>query len=101
VDGRRDQVASLLPPTQGIACRSIPNDQELSDFIEKNDMALQREPDGAILETHVTITILEYNELLAESRMLAALIAQGVDQWDGYDRAREELGLSEASAQPF
>jgi hypothetical protein len=90
-----------LPPTQGIACRSIPNDQELSDFIEKNDMALQREPDGAILETHVTITILEYNELLAESRMLAALIAQGVDQWDGYDRAREELGLSEAIDQSF
>jgi hypothetical protein len=100
VDGRRDQVASLLPPTQGIACRTneenlIPDDQR-----EHAPMSQRRfEPEPA--PHFITITIYEYEELQAESRMLAALIAQGVDQWDGYERAREELGLSETSDQPF
>jgi hypothetical protein len=49
----------------------------------------------------VTITRKEYDDLLAESRMLAALMAAGVDQWSGYDEARESLGLAESADHPF
>jgi hypothetical protein len=60
-----------------------------------------RETDGSIAETHVTISKVEYDELLAESRMLAALMAAGVDQWSGYDEARESLGLADSADHPF
>jgi hypothetical protein len=39
----------------------------------------------------VTITVQEYEELLAESLFLQALIGCGVDNWDSYDDAREML----------
>jgi hypothetical protein len=39
----------------------------------------------------VTITVQEYEELLAESLFLQALIGCGVDNWDGYDDAQEML----------
>ena len=95
VDGRRDQVVSVLPPTHGIACQTIPDDQR-----EHAPMSQRRfEPRPG--DEMITITNREYDELMTESRMLAALMAQGVDQWGGYDRAREELGLSETSDQPF
>jgi hypothetical protein len=49
----------------------------------------------------VHISKVEYDDLLAESRMLAALMAAGVDQWSGYDEARESLGLTESVDRPF
>jgi putative phage-type endonuclease len=95
VDGRRDQVVSVLPPTHGIACQTIPDDQR--EHAPMSQRRFEPRPGDEL----ITITQREYDELMSESRMLAALMAQGVDQWGGYDRAREELGLSEASAQPF
>jgi hypothetical protein len=80
-------VVSVLPPTHGIACQTIPDDQR-----EHAPMSQRRfEPRPG--DEMITITNREYDELMTESRMLAALMAQGVDQWGGYDRAREELGL--------
>ena len=39
----------------------------------------------------MTITKLEYEELLEESEFLAALRAAGVDNWVGYEFALESL----------
>jgi len=40
----------------------------------------------------ITITRAEYTQLLADQRLLRALQAAGVDNWDGYDDAIEALG---------
>ena len=37
----------------------------------------------------VTISKEEYNELCEDSQLLCALHAAGVDNWDGWDLARE------------
>ena len=37
----------------------------------------------------VTITLDEYEQLKADSAFLSALEQAGVDNWDGYDYARE------------
>jgi len=39
----------------------------------------------------VTIPVEEYEDLLADSRVLAALQNGGVDNWEGYEFAMEEL----------
>lgn len=39
---------------------------------------------------HITIPIEFYNELIERDKILAALEAAGVDNWDGYDFAMEE-----------
>lgn len=40
---------------------------------------------------YVEIPEAEYNELVKQSMILAALEAGGVDNWDGYDDAIEDL----------
>lgn len=40
----------------------------------------------------ITITRAEYDQLLADQRLLHALQAAGVDNWNGYDDALETLG---------
>lgn len=39
----------------------------------------------------ITITRAEYNQLLADQRLLHALQAAGVDSWDGYSEALQEV----------
>lgn len=39
----------------------------------------------------VTISKDLYEELLSDSKLLQALEAAGVDNWDGYDIAREDM----------
>lgn len=39
----------------------------------------------------IVITREEYDSLLEDSEKLAALEAQGVDNWDGYDEAMKSL----------
>jgi len=39
----------------------------------------------------VTITTEEYEALLADSKLLQALQNAGVDNWEGYEFAREEM----------
>lgn len=39
----------------------------------------------------VTISVEEYEKLQEDQQMLQALQAAGVDNWDGYDYARELL----------
>lgn len=40
-------------------------------------------------EEKVTITKQEYDQLKADSKWLGCLEAAGVDNWEGYDYARE------------
>lgn len=40
----------------------------------------------------ITIPLEEYVQLVADQRFLNALLAQGVDNWDGYELALDELG---------
>lgn len=40
----------------------------------------------------VTIPIERYDELVAAEEFLQALEAAGVDNWDGYDYAKEMMG---------
>jgi hypothetical protein len=44
-----------------------------------------------MLEASVTITTEEYESLLADSRMLVALQNAGVDNWEGYEFAMEDI----------
>ena len=37
----------------------------------------------------ITISVEDYNELVSDSNFLSALMAAGVDNWDGYDYAVE------------
>lgn len=46
-------------------------------------------------QTHRTITIKEYEDLLDSKRLLAALQDAGVDNWEGYPYAMEEYSESE------
>jgi phage pi2 protein 07 len=39
----------------------------------------------------VTITKIEYDELLEDSKILSALQGAGVDNWQGYDDAMQSL----------
>lgn len=39
----------------------------------------------------ITITLAEYNKLCESDKILTALQAAGVDNWDGYDYAMEML----------
>lgn len=39
----------------------------------------------------ITITLEEYNSLLEDSKFMRALEAAGVDNWPGYDEAKEML----------
>lgn len=43
-------------------------------------------------EETVTITREEYEQLLEDQRFLDALRGAGVDNWDGYDFACEDMG---------
>ena len=43
------------------------------------------------MDETVTISQHEYDDLLSDQRMLRALEGAGVDNWDGYDFAREAL----------
>lgn len=42
-------------------------------------------------QEYVEITVEEYEALLEDSKMLYALEAAGVDNWDGYSEAQEIL----------
>lgn len=46
---------------------------------------------GGNVEKMVTITQDEYDELLSDAEFLNYLHAAGVENWDGYDFAREML----------
>ena len=39
----------------------------------------------------VTISIEEYDELVADAKFLNCLYSAGVDNWDGFDMAKEML----------
>jgi hypothetical protein len=43
-------------------------------------------------EEQVTINLSEYQKLISDRDFLHALQSAGVDNWDGYDYAREILG---------
>jgi len=43
-------------------------------------------------QTPITITLAEYEELLAAQEKLSTLEAFGVDQWEGYAVAIESMG---------
>jgi len=43
----------------------------------------------------VTITKDEYNELVHAEEVLDALYAAGVDNWDGYEEAMNNVGIEE------
>ena len=45
------------------------------------------------MEEDVTITKKEYEDLLKDQRILRALCGAGVDNWEGYDIALEDLDL--------
>ena len=40
----------------------------------------------------VTMPMAKYNSLINQEKFLIALENAGVDNWDGYDFAREEMG---------
>lgn len=42
-------------------------------------------------EDTITISLAEYNELVADAKFLSCLIASGVDNWDYYDEARNMM----------
>lgn len=44
---------------------------------------------------HVTISSFEYDQLVTDSQMLQHLIAEGVEQWEGYQRVLVKLTKSE------
>lgn len=44
---------------------------------------------------HVTISSSEYDQLVTDSQMLQHLIAEGVEQWEGYERVLAKLTKSE------
>ena len=39
----------------------------------------------------VTISKAQYDDLIADQKFLCALIACGVDNWDGYDMAQDMI----------
>lgn len=45
----------------------------------------------------ILITLLEYEQLVRNSRKLSALENAGVDNWEGYDQAMEMLEMEENS----
>ncbi len=45
------------------------------------------------MEEDVTITKKEYEDLLKDQKILRALYGTGVDNWEGYDIALEDLDL--------
>ena len=48
---------------------------------------------------HVTISSSEYDQLVTDSQMLQHLIAEGVEQWDGYQRVLAKLTRGEELAE--
>lgn len=42
-------------------------------------------------EEMITITLKEYNKLIENDAFMDALVAAGVDNWDGYDEAKDLL----------
>lgn len=42
----------------------------------------------------VTISKVEYQELIQDQKFLRCLEGAGVDNWDGYDFAREEYNMA-------
>jgi hypothetical protein len=44
-----------------------------------------------VAKDNITISMERYTELIMSERKLNALEAAGVDNWDGYDWAMEEL----------
>ena len=52
-------------------------------------MSIMKDLSSGVEEETVTITKKEYEDLLADSEWLSCLEAAGVDNWDGYDEARE------------
>lgn len=43
------------------------------------------------MDEEITIKKSEYDRLVADSKMLNALEAQGVDNWEGYDEANRAV----------
>lgn len=46
---------------------------------------------SALKQDTVMLTQKEYNDLLRDSTKLQALIAHGVDNWEGYEDAMDDL----------
>lgn len=40
----------------------------------------------------INISKKKYDELIEDQKLLSALIACGVDNWDGYDHAQDMIG---------
>jgi hypothetical protein len=47
------------------------------------------------MDKMISITLTEYNRLVSDSDFLGALIAAGVDNWNGYDDALDILKTKE------
>lgn len=46
-------------------------------------------PEDEVQEEMITIPRKEYEQLIRDSKFLSCLESAGVDNWDGYDNARE------------
>ena len=48
-------------------------------------------PSSPLMETDLTVTIFktEYNDLIADRDLLTALYDAGVDNWEGYEIAKD------------
>lgn len=46
-------------------------------------------------ESTIEITVDKYNELIRDQKMLYALYAMGVENWDGHDEALESMNYED------
>ena len=89
------RLESAIVPVEAVAA---PSDQmittipELNEFLAAKNEAIRKletETVAATAVEMVTITKAEYDQLLKDSDWLACLEAAGVDNWPGFDDARE------------
>ena len=80
------------------------NDEVILNSISKEEWALgyKDQPititpfEGTFAESNtVTLSKEEYAELMEKSEKLDALMSHGVDNWDGYDDAMDELNTTD------
>ena len=82
---RAEEQAKLIKPAP---VPDMNDDSFVTQLSEQIGLAPRR---SAPAET-ITITRAEYDQLLSDQRLLHALQAAGVDNWNGYDDALETLG---------
>jgi hypothetical protein len=81
---RSEEQAKLAKPAPAPA---VDDESFVAQLSEQIGLAPRR---TAPAET-ITITRAEYDQLLADKRLLHALQAAGVDNWDGYSEALQEV----------